>query len=156
MEDRILKIGDAAPEFSLVNQHKVEVNLKALMGKRVLLSFHPLAWTKICEIQMRTLEAKNEELKALNAIALGISVDSQPCKKEWAKYMNIEKTDLLADFWPHGEVARKYDIFIEKHGISGRANFIIDEEGKIVFIKIYELSEVPDIEEIIRFLMNYK
>ena len=156
MENGILEIGDKAPEFSLLNQHKVEVNLKALMGNKILLSFHPLAWTKICEIQMRTLEAKNEELKALQTIALGISVDSQACKKEWAKSMNIEKTDLLADFWPHGEVARKYDIFIEKLGISGRANFIIDEEGNIIFIKIYELSEVPDIEEIIRFLMNYK
>jgi peroxiredoxin len=109
---------------------------------------------RICDIQMRTLEAKNEELKRLNIIALGISVDSQPCKKEWADYMKITKTDLLADFWPHGDIAKKYDIFIEKAGISGRANFLIDEEGKIIFIKIYAIPEVPDIEEIIRFAMK--
>jgi len=154
MEERLLKIGDIAPDFTLQNQHKVDVNLKALRGNKVLLSFHPLAWTRICDIQMRSLEAKNEELKRLNIIALGISVDSQPCKKEWADYMKISKTDLLADFWPHGDVAKKYDIFIEKSGISGRANFLIDEEGKIVFIKIYGIPEIPDIEEIIRFAMK--
>lgn len=154
MEERLIKIGDTAPGFTLQNQHKVDVNLNALRGSRVLLSFHPLAWTRICDIQMRTLETKNEELKRLNIIALGISVDSQPCKKEWADYMKITKTDLLADFWPHGDVAKKYDIFIEKAGISGRANFLIDEEGKISFIKIYAIPEVPDIEEIIRFAMK--
>lgn len=154
MEERLIKIGDTAPDFTLQNQHKVDVNLNALRGSRVLLSFHPLAWTRICDIQMRTLETKNEELKRLNIIALGISVDSQPCKKEWADYMKITKTDLLADFWPHGDVAKKYDIFIEKAGISGRANFLIDEEGKISFIKIYAIPEVPDIEEIIRFAMK--
>ncbi len=68
--------------------------------------------------------------------------------------MKITKTDLLADFWPHGDIAKKYDIFIEKAGISGRANFLIDEEGKIIFIKIYAIPEVPDIEEIIRFAMK--
>jgi len=154
MEERLIKIGDTAPDFTLQNQHKVDVNLNSLRGNRVLLSFHPLAWTRICDIQMRTLEAKNEELKRLNIIALGISVDSQPCKKEWADYMKITKTDLLADFWPHGDIAKKYDIFIEKAGISGRANFLIDEEGKIIFIKIYAIPEVPDIEEIIRFAMK--
>ena len=154
MEDKLLKIGDTAPDFILQNQHKVDVNLKALHGSKVLLSFHPLAWTRICEIQMRTLEAKNDELKRLNIIALGISVDSQPCKKEWAAHMNITKTDLLADFWPHGNIAKKYDIFIEKSGISGRANFLIDEEGKVIFTRIYEIPEVPDIEEIIRFAMK--
>lgn len=154
MENKLLTVGDTAPDFILQNQHKVDVNLKSLQGSRVLLSFHPLAWTRVCEIQMKTLEAKNEELKRLNIIALGLSVDSQPCKKEWADSMKITKTDLLADFWPHGDIAKKYDIFIEKAGISGRANFLIDEEGKIIFIRTYQIPEVPDIEEIIRFAMK--
>jgi len=154
MENRLLKIGDMAPVFTLQNQHGVDVNLRALQGKKVLLSFHPLAWTGICDIQMKTLETKNEDLKRLNIIALGVSVDSTPCKKAWAENLQITKTDLLADFWPHGDIARKYDIFIEKAGISGRANFLIDENGKIIFIKIYEIHEVPDIEEILRFVMK--
>ena len=60
MENKLLTVGDTAPDFILQNQHKVDVNLKSLQGSRVLLSFHPLAWTRVCEIQMKTLEAKNE------------------------------------------------------------------------------------------------
>ncbi len=42
MEERLIKIGDTAPDFTLQNQHKVDVNLNSLRGNRVLLSFHPL------------------------------------------------------------------------------------------------------------------
>jgi len=66
--------------------------------------------------------------------------------------MGMKDTRLIADFWPHGGMAKKYGLFLEESGISGRANILIDEEGSIAFIKIYELGEVPDIEEIIRFL----
>ena len=59
---------------------------------------------------------------------------------------------LAADFWPHGEVAQAYGIFREKNGFSERANIILDEKGKIVFFKVYEISQLPDINEIIAFI----
>ncbi len=152
MREIKLKPGDAAPDFTLKDQFDGDVTLSALKGKKVLLSFHPLAWTGVCEIQMRSLEQKCRALGELNTIALGISVDSAPCKKEWADYIDVENTQLLSDFWPHGDVAKKYDLFIEKAGISGRANILIDEKGKIELVKIYEIPEIPDIEEIIRFI----
>jgi peroxiredoxin len=150
--NNIIKPGIKAPDFTLKNQHRVEINLESLKGKKVLLAFHPLAWTRVCELQMRALEVKYEELEQLNVVALGMSVDSQPCKKEWGDFLEIEKTHLLADFWPHGEVAQKYGVFIDKAGISGRANILIDEKGEVIFSKAYDIPEIPDIEEIIRFL----
>lgn len=150
--ETIIKPQNIAPDFTLKNQHREEISLKSLKGKKVLLSFHPLAWTRVCDLQMRSLEIKHEELEQLNTVALGISVDSQPCKKEWSDFLEIEKTDLLADFWPHGEVAQKYGVFIEKAGISGRANILIDEAGSVIFSRAYDIPEIPDIEEIIRFL----
>jgi len=150
--ENILKPGSTAPDFTLKNQNRAEINLKSLKGKKVLLSFHPLAWTRVCEIQMKSLEIKYDELVQLNVVALGMSVDSQPCKKEWGDFLEIEKTHLLADFWPHGEVARIYGVFLDKAGISGRANILIDEKGEVIFSRAYDNSEIPDIEEIIRFL----
>jgi len=147
-----IAVGDRAPEFSLPDQDGKEISLKSLKGRKVLLSFHPLAWTGVCEIQMRTLELKHKAFQELNTVALGVSVDSSDSKKAWALSMGMKDTRLIADFWPHGEVAKKYGLFLEESGISGRANILIDEEGSIAFIKIYELGEVPDVEEIIRFL----
>jgi peroxiredoxin len=75
-----------------------------------------------------------------------------PSKNAWAKDLGIKETRLLSDFWPHGEVAKKYGIFLEEKGISGRANIILDENQNIVFFKVYEISQFPDIEEIYDFL----
>lgn len=152
MREISLKAGDQAPDFTLKNQYGQDISLSSFKGKKVLLSFHPLAWTSICEIQMRALEAKNADLEKLNTVALGISVDSVPCKKEWAEYLELEHTDILSDFWPHGDMAKRYDLFIEKAGISGRANILIDEKGKVELVRVYEIPEIPDIEEIIRHL----
>ncbi|OHD55372.1 MAG: thioredoxin peroxidase [Spirochaetes bacterium GWF1_51_8] len=147
-----LKPGDTAPDFLLKDQDGNDIKLSKYRGENVMLSFHPLAWTGVCEIQMRTLELKFGALAELDTVAFGISVDTVPCKKAWAAAIGVKHTKLLSDFWPHGEVAQAYGLFIESAGFSGRANIVIDKEGRIAFVKVYEKPEVPDIEEVIRFL----
>jgi len=144
--------GEMAPDFSLKGQDGQDFRLSVLRGRRVLLSFHPLAWTKVCAQQMQSLEANREAFGSMNTVSVGISVDAVPTKNAWAKELGIKETPLLADFWPHGQVARLYGIFRDKEGFSERANIILDERGKVVFIKIYEISQLPDINEIIGVL----
>jgi len=144
--------GEMAPHFSLKDQNGDEFNLSAAKGKRVLLSFHPLAWTNICAKQMQSLEANTDTFDSFNAIPVGISIDSVPTKKAWAENLHIKITRLLSDFWPHGYVAKLYGIFREDDGFSERANIVIDENGKILFSKVYPLSELPDIQEVVRVL----
>lgn len=148
----MIALGSKAPDFILKDQDGKQVQLSELKGEKVLLSFHPLAWTRVCAEQMKSLEANYEQFEKLNSIALGLSVDAVPSKKAWAKELAIENTRLLSDFWPHGEVAKLYDIFREKDGFSERANIIVDENLKVIFAKTYPISQVPDIEEVIKFL----
>lgn len=145
-------VGDQAPDFTLKDQYNQEFALSNLKGKRVLLSFHPLAWTGICAKQMKSLEDYKAVFDKSNTVAVGVSVDTVPSKNAWAKELEIRETRLLSDFWPHGEVAKKYGIFLEGKGISGRVNIIVDEDQKIVFFKIYDIPQLPDIEEIYDFL----
>lgn len=152
MKEMNLKTGDMAPDFSAPDQYGVNVKLSELKGKKVLLSFHPLAFTGVCKIQMETLELKKKVFDELNTVALGISVDSQYAKKAWAESIGVKETRLIADFWPHGEVAKLYEQFIDKAGVSGRANILIDESGKIKWIRRYDIPEVPDIEEVIKVI----
>ncbi len=121
-------------------------------GKRVLLSFHPLAWTEYCAAQMRTLEENADTFARLNCVPVGISVDSRPCKLAWANAIGVSRTPLLCDFWPHGAVAQKYGLFRDENGFSERANVIVDEQEKIAFVKVYPVHSVPDIREILDFL----
>jgi peroxiredoxin len=142
-------VGDTAPDFTLKDHHGNDVTLSRFKGKKVVLGFHPLAWTPVCAKQMKHLEENAERMEKLNAVALGISVDSSPCKRAWAKDLGIEKTPLLADFWPHGGVAGAYGIFRDADGISERAVFVLSEDGTIKFKRVYPIKDVPDIEEII-------
>ncbi len=147
-----VKTGDTAKDFTLSDQDGKDVKLRDLKGKKVLLSFHPLAWTKVCAEQMKTLEKNRARFEKQNTVALGMSVDTVPSKKAWAEQLGIKNTRLLSDFWPHGETAQLYGIFREEEGFSERANIIVDETGKIVFVKVYPIAQLPDIEEIIRVL----
>jgi peroxiredoxin len=103
---------------------------------------------------MQSLEKNKKIFDKLNTIAVGLSVDSVPCKAAWAKSIKIKQTKLLSDFWPHGNVAESLGLFREQDGISQRANVIIDEMGKVCFVKVYPIAELPDIDEIINFLKN--
>lgn len=155
-EERKSEIGKISKDFTLKDQNNKEFKLSSFKGKRVLLSFHPLAWTDVCARQMKSLEDNKKVFDSFNTIAVGISVDSIPCKKAWAKSLGIENTSLLSDFWAHGEVAKLFGIFREKNGTSERANIILDEEQKIGFFKVYEIRQLPDIKEIIDFLKALK
>ncbi len=146
------KTGESSVDFSLHDQDGKTFRLSEHLGKRVLLSFHPLAWTSVCSMQMKSLEDNKSTFSALNCIAVGISVDSVPCKKAWAKSLGITETSLLSDFWPHGKVAQLYGIFRDKEGVSERANILVDEQGMIAFSKVYEMKLLPDIAEIINVL----
>lgn len=148
-------IGENAPLFALVDQNKKEWKLAGLKGKKVLLSFHPLAWTSVCTEQMKSLEKNQARFEQLNTVAFGVSVDSVPCKTAWAKDMGVEKTLLLSDFWPHGKLAKDLGIFRDIEGFSERANVIINEDDKIIFLKVYPILELPDIEEVIAKLDSW-
>ncbi len=145
-------IGEKIRDFTLKDQNGKEFTLSGRTGTRVLLSFHPLAWTGVCSGQMKLLEAHHDTLASLNTVAVGISVDSVPCKKAWADHLGIKKTTLLSDFWPHGDVAQAYGVFIEQEGFAGRVNIVIDEHQKVAFVKEYERLSLPDMNEIIDVL----
>jgi peroxiredoxin len=148
----MIKVGSKAPDFALKDQNGKAVRLSGLAGKKVLLSFRPLAWTAVCHDQMRALEENHAQFDELNTLALGIGVDSMPSNKAWAESMGIKNTRLLSDFWPHGAVSNAYGIFRENDGFSERANIVIDEKGKVIFAQTYPIAQQPDVEEILETL----
>jgi peroxiredoxin len=148
----MIKVGEIAPDFNLKDQNGKTVKLSSFKGKKVLLSFRPLAWTPVCHDQMRALDEAYKKFEKQNAVAFGIGVDSQFSNKAWADSMSLKNTRLLADFWPHGEVSRAYGLFREQDGFSERANVVLDENQKVVFVKVYPLAELPDVDEVINFI----
>ncbi len=148
MAGKSLSVGTKVKDFTLKDQNGQDFTLSAFKGKKVLLSFHPLAWTSICAKQMQALEKNLKIFEKAGAVALGLSVDSVPCKAAWAKSLKIRKTRLLSDFWPHGKVATSLGLF-RAEGFSERANILLDDKGKVAWIKVYPIRELPDIREVL-------
>ena len=150
-EKRVVQTGKKVKDFSLKDQDGQDFRLSECKGKKVLLSFHPLAWTPVCAMQMQSLEKNKKTFDKLNTVAVGLSVDSVPCKAAWAKSLKIKHTRILADFWPHGGVAKSMGL-LRPEGFSERTNIIVDEAGKVMFFKVYPIKQVPDIKEILAAL----
>jgi peroxiredoxin len=149
---KLIEQGEKGKPFFVKDHRDKEVRLSDFKGKKVLLSFHPLAWTGLCADQMKALEANKERFDLHNTVALGISVDTVPSKKAWAQTLDIQHTPLLCDFWPHGKVIKTYGLFRKANGFSERANILLDERHRVIFVKVYPISQLPDIEEIFRVL----
>ena len=145
----IIKVGEKAPDFTLKDQSGADVALSDFHGKKVLLSWHPLAWTSVCTDQMRDLERNYRRFEEKDVVVLGMSVDSAPSKSAWAKVLLINNVRILADFHPLGKVAKAYGVFSEEYGASKRANILIDEKGNVSWVKKYEIRMLPDVEEVI-------
>ena len=73
-------------------------------------------------------------------------------KTAWAKELGVSSFDLLSDNYPYGEVARKYGVFREKDGISERAVFLIDKQGRIAWSKVYDIPQQPGNSELFEAL----
>ena len=104
-----LKVGDKAPEFTLKDQNGNPVSLSDYVGKKnVVIVFHPLAFTSVCDVQMPGYNQERQSFNGLNTQVFAISVDSVPTHRAWAERLGGIDYPMLADFWPHGEVARRY------------------------------------------------
>lgn len=103
---------------------------------------------------MPAYEADLERFKGYDAQVLGISVDSVPCNAAWAKSLGGLTYDLLSDFEPKGEVARAYGAYRAAQGISERALFIVDKDGKIAYKDIHDIADQPDNEDLFEVLRN--
>jgi len=151
----MLTVGDDAPDFELRSHNGGTVKLSDFRGKKnVVLAFHPLAFTPVCANQMRGYESDLTRFEKAGATVLGISIDAQPAKAAWAKTLDSISYDLLSDFHPHGDVAKKYGVFREKEGFSERAVFVIDKSGKIAWSKVYAIPELPNNDELFAALQG--
>jgi peroxiredoxin (alkyl hydroperoxide reductase subunit C) len=139
-----IEVGAAAPDFVLKNQNNQKVRLADFRGrKNVLLVFYPLAFTGVCQNELGQVRDNLADFQSDDVQLLAVSVDSVYAHKVWA---DRERYDfpLLADFWPHGEVARAYGVFNEVTGVANRGTFLVDRAGTVRFAELNQPGEARD------------
>ncbi len=160
-----LKIGDLAPDFKLFSKNTTgepkEFSLSDYKGKNVVVLFYPLAFTGVCTTEMCTVSEGFEQYESLNAVVLGISADSIFSQEAWAKANKIT-IPLLSDF--NSEVMTKYGtkypdggFVLGLNGVSKRAAFVVDKNGKVAYAEVLEnAGELPNFEKIKEVLKTLK
>ncbi|WP_286276731.1 peroxiredoxin [Naasia aerilata] len=126
-----IDIGDEAPDFELANQFGEHVRLSSYRGRSaVALVFFPLAFSRTCSREFEELRDNAEVFAEAGVEVVGISVDSKHTLRAWWSAEGLGMP-LLADFWPHGEVARRYGVFREDTGTASRTTVVIDRAGVV-------------------------
>lgn len=143
--------GTAAPEFSLTTNEGKPASLKDFRGQWVVLYFYPKDFTSGCTIEAKNFQRDLDQYKAINAVILGVSIDTAESHKEFCAKEGLN-FKLLSDV--DAKVSEAYGSIMEYNGmkLSARNTFIIDPKGKVaqVFMKV---KPTPHSEEVLAALV---
>jgi len=149
-----IKVGDKAPEFTLKDQDQKEVKLGDFRGKKnVVLAFYPLDWSPVCTNENKCMTQDFQKFQAAGAEVLGISIDSVYSHKAWKDALNL-KHNLLSDMG--GTVASKYGMYLADKFITKRATVVVDKQGIVKYVKVQEILQARDDNDILKALDGLK
>jgi len=148
------KAGDMAPEFSLPSGDGSTVSLKDYKGKWVVLYFYPKDFTSGCTLEAKNFERDQAKYKSVDAVVLGVSVDSAASHKDFCAKEGLN-FKLLAD--PDSKTVAAYGSSMDYKGakMAARNTFLIDPQGKIV--KVYtSVKPAEHSDEVLKDLAELK
>jgi thiol peroxidase len=148
-----LKVGEPAPDFTVINNDMSPVSLSSYMGKICIISSVPSLDTSVCDLETRRF---NQEADGLgpDVVILTISMDLPFAQKRWCGAAGVDRVITLSD---HREASfgKAYGMLIKELRLLARGVFVIDREGVIRYIQIVrEISNEPEYAEVLEAVNN--
>jgi peroxiredoxin len=146
MDNAPLNVGQAAPDFALMNQDKKIVKLSELHGKKIVLLFYPMDFSPTCTQEHCSFGPWASSLPP-DAVVFGVSCDSPFSHAAFRKQYNIPY-DLLAD--PTRKMAKAYGMWggEEPYNCTKRGTVVIDKDGKIAAYQEVPMKEARKTEDL--------
>ena len=149
-DNQPLKVGDAAPDFELMNQDKNKVKLSDYRGKKkVMLLFYPMDFSPICTQEHCTFGPAFDKLNGPDAdtVVFGVSCDSPFCHAAFRKQYNIPY-DLLADVTR--KMSKAYGMFAgeEPYNCTKRGTVIVGKDGRIAHYHEQPMKDPRSVEDL--------
>lgn len=143
LEGEGVKVGQKAPDFTVLANDFSPRKLSDFNGKPVIVSVVPSLDTPICDIQTKRF---NEEAGKLGdkVAVLTISMDLPVAQKRWCGANNATNVITLSDFKDRS-FAQAFGLRIKENGLLARALYVIDKDGVIQYEQIVpEAAQEPD------------
>ena len=141
-----IQVGDLAPDFELVDQHRQEIRLSSFRGdKAVLVVFYPFAFSGVCTGELSGLRDRLGDFETDDATLVTISCDPVFTQRAFADRDGLF-FPLLSDYWPHGEVASAYGVFDDTAGHPSRSSFLVDKDGVVRWAVHNDMGEARDLD----------
>ena len=136
-----VKVGDNAPNFTVVNNDLNPVSLNDTKGKRIFLTV-PSLDTPVCDTEVRRF---NEEASKLDNVTIyTVSMDLPFAQARWCGAAGINNVITVSDY-KDKEFSKNYGAYINELGLSTRAVFVVDENNKVTYVEyLNEITEEPN------------
>ena len=153
-----LEVGQLAPDFKLKGPGGQPVSLSEYRNsKNVVLVFYPLAFSPTCSHQLPTIQKDLARFEELDAVVLGVSIDSHHANTAFARHLGLS-FPLLSDF--KREASALYGVLNAEAGHSGRAVFVVDKQGKLAYKDVSpapgDINQIPSNQRVLEALRALK
>ncbi|ACH41002.1 peroxiredoxin, atypical 2-Cys subfamily [Citrifermentans bemidjiense Bem] len=144
-----VKVGDAAPDFSVVDNSMGAVSLANYQGMVKIVSAVPSLDTPVCDTETRRFNQEAAKLPG-DVVVLTISADLPFAQKRWCGAAGIDKVVTLSDYRDRS-FALAYGVLIDELKLLSRSIFVIDKQNVIRYIQhVPEVTQEPDYEAALR------
>lgn len=144
-----IKVGDKAPDFTVLDGDLKEVRLKDYDGKIKVISVTPSLDTPVCDLQARRFNQEASKLPE-SVIVLNISMDLPFAISRFCTSAGIDKVKALSDH-RDASFGTAYGVLIKELRLLARSIFIIDRNNVIRYIEIVpELTAPPDYDRALK------
>jgi len=142
-----IKVGDPAPDFELVDQHRQLVRLSSYAGKKaVLIVFYPFAFSGVCTGELSGFRDRLGDFENDDSTLITVSCDPVFTQRAFADRDGLF-FPLLSDFWPHGQMASSYGVFDAQGGFPTRSSVLVDKDGIVRWQVHNEMGVARDLDE---------
>jgi len=146
-----VRLGDAAPEFEVLDGNLEPVKLFRFRGKVCVIMSAPSIDTPVCDRETRRF---NEEATRLgdDVVVLAISMDLPFAQKRWCAAAGVKNIQLLSDH-RDASFGRAFGVLIKELRLLARTVFIVDRAGTVRYIQyVKETTEEPDYDDVLQAL----
>ncbi len=141
-----IKVGDQAPDVTLVANDLSEVKLSSFKGKKVILSVVPSLDTPVCDLQ--TKRFNQEASKLSDVVVLTISKDLPFAQRRWCGAVGASAVKTLSDY--RGNFGETYGVLIKGLNLLARSIFVVDANGKVTYVQLVkEVATEPNYDEVL-------